>query len=88
MTRCIAVALTLVTVHALISIPPASAQQPKRSGLLRIADRESPNLDPSLKISFLTQSWSNMIYSQLVRCVRGREQKHHSSFSVAPDLAE
>jgi len=88
MTRCIAVALTLVTVLVLISIPAAAAQQPKRSGVLRIADRESPNLDPSLSISFLTQSWSNMIYRQVVRYVRGPEQTHHSGFSVGSDLAE
>ncbi len=88
MTRHIAVALTLVAALALIAISPASAQQPKRGGVLRIADREAPNLDPSLNISFLTQSWSNMIYSQLVRFAHGPEQKHGSDFSVVPDLAE
>ena len=88
MTRHIAVALTLVAVLALIAAPSASAQQPKRGGVLRIADREAPNLDPSLNISFLTQSWSNMIYRQVVRYVRGPEQTHHSGFSVGSDLAE
>jgi len=68
--------------------PPAEAQQPKRGGVLRIADREAPNLDPHLAVSFLTQSWSNMVYSQLVRYAHGPEQKHPADFSIVPDLAE
>ena len=88
MARRIALALTLVAVLALIAAPFALAQQPRRGGVLRIADREAPNLDPSLNISFLTQSWSNMIYSQLVRFAHGPEQKHGSDFTVVPDLAE
>jgi peptide/nickel transport system substrate-binding protein len=73
---------------ALITVPPADAQTPKRGGVLRIADREAPNLDPHLAISFLTHSWANMIYSQLVRYPHGPEQKHPADFSIVPDLAE
>lgn len=34
----------------------ALAQQPKRGGVIRIAEREAPGLDPHLTISFLTHS--------------------------------
>jgi peptide/nickel transport system substrate-binding protein len=56
--------------------------------VLRIADREAPNLDPHLSVSFLTHSWANMVYSQLVRYAHGPEQKHTADFTVVPDLAE
>jgi peptide/nickel transport system substrate-binding protein len=72
----------------LASAPATQADQPKRGGVLRIADREAPNLDPHLAVSFLTQSWANMIYSQLVRYAHGPEQKHSADFTVVPDLAE
>src|SRR5262245_789512 len=77
-------ALTLIT----SLVPSALAQTPKRGGVLRLADREAPNLDPHLNISFLTQSWASMVYSQLVRYPRGPEQKHTTDFSIVPDLAE
>ena len=64
------------------------AQTPKRGGVLRIADREAPNLDPHLAVSFLTHSWSSMVYSQLVRFAYGPEQKHSADFTIVPDLAE
>jgi peptide/nickel transport system substrate-binding protein len=67
---------------------PASAQSPRRGGVLRIVDREAPNLDPHLSLGFLTHSWTNMVYSQLVRYPHGPEQKHPSDFSIVPDLAE
>ncbi len=67
---------------------PADAQQPKRGGVLRIADREAPNLDPHGSISFLTHSWANMVYSQLVRYAHGPEQKSSADFTIVPDLAE
>src|SRR5918996_4096735 len=74
----------------LLSLPPADAlaQSPKRGGVLRIADREAPNLDPHLAVSFLTHSWSSMVYSQLVRFAYGPEQKHPADFTIVPDLAE
>ena len=73
-----------------MSLPPgdALAQSPKRGGVLRIADREAPNLDPHLAVSFLTHSWASMVYSQLVRFPYGPEQKHSADFNVVPDLAE
>jgi peptide/nickel transport system substrate-binding protein len=76
--------LSLLVLAAL----PVEAQQPKRGGVLRIADREAPNLDPHLSISFLTQSWSNMVYSQLVRYAHGPDQKSPADFTIVPDLAE
>ncbi|MGH7414001.1 MAG: ABC transporter substrate-binding protein [Candidatus Rokuibacteriota bacterium] len=81
----------LATCAALLTLTlalPAEAQQPKRGGVIRIADREAPNLDPHLSISFLTHSWASMAYSQLVRFPHGPEQKHTADFSILPDLAE
>jgi peptide/nickel transport system substrate-binding protein len=66
----------------------ALAQQPKRGGVLRIAEREAPGLDPHLSISFLTHSYVSLAYSQLVRFPNGPEQKHPADFSILPDLAE
>src|SRR5918994_5751042 len=66
----------------------AEAQTPKRGGILRLADREAPNLDPHLSISFLTHSWASMVYGQLVRFAHGPEQKHTADFTIVPDLAE
>jgi hypothetical protein len=81
-------ALTFVALVAVVLVvQPALGQQPKRGGVIRIADREAPNLDPHLSISFLTHSWANMVYSQLVRYPHGPEQKHPADFSIVPDLA-
>ncbi len=71
-----------------VAAAPALAQQPKRGGVLRIAEREAPGLDPHLSVSFLTQSWVSLAYSQLVRFPSGPEQKHPADFSILPDLAE
>jgi peptide/nickel transport system substrate-binding protein len=84
----IAGAILGLLVIALVLLSPAFAQTPKRGGMLRIADREAPNLDPHLNISFLTQSWASMVYSQLVRYPHGAEQKHTADFSIVSDLAE
>ena len=82
-------ALTFVALVAVaLVVEPALAQQPRRGGVVRIADREAPNLDPHLAISFLTHSWANMVYSQLVRYPHGPEQKHPADFAIVPDLAE
>src|SRR5215475_883767 len=67
---------------------PADAQQPKRGGVFRIAEREAPSLDPHLSISFLTHSYTSLAYSQLVRFPNGPEQKSPTDFSILPDLAE
>src|SRR3989442_3001351 len=67
---------------------PVFSQGPKRGGVLRIAEREAPNLDPHLVLGFLTHSWANMVYSQLVRYPHGPQQKHPADFSIVPDLAE
>jgi peptide/nickel transport system substrate-binding protein len=72
----------------LAAAPAPDAQTPKRGGVLRIADREAPNLDPHLAVSFLTQSWASMVYGQLVRYAHGPEQKHPADFTIVPDLAE
>src|SRR5262245_29918234 len=88
MARRVVLAAVLAFLAAPWLAPSAEAQAPKQGGILRIADREAPNLDPHLAVSFLTQSWSNMIYSQLVRYAHGPEQKSPSDFSIVPDLAE
>src|SRR4026208_1516817 len=70
---------------------PALAQagaQPRRGGVIRIAEREAPGLDPHLSISFLTHSYVSLSYSQLVRFPNGPEQKHPADFAILPDLAE
>jgi peptide/nickel transport system substrate-binding protein len=87
MTRRLVATLTLA-VLAVVVTSEAFAQTPRRGGILRIADREAPNLDPHLNISFLTHSWANMIYSQLVRYPHGPEQKHSADFGIVGDLAE
>jgi peptide/nickel transport system substrate-binding protein len=81
-------ALLLAAALLLVPLDDAGAQTPKRGGVLRIADREAPNLDPHLSVSFLTHSWSSMVYSQLVRFPHGPEQKHPADFAIVPDLAE
>jgi peptide/nickel transport system substrate-binding protein len=72
----------------LLLAPAAPAQQPKRGGVLHMAVREAPNLDPHLSVSFLTHSYISLAYSQLVRFPNGPEQKHTADFTITPDLAE
>ncbi|HSE93500.1 MAG TPA: ABC transporter substrate-binding protein [Methylomirabilota bacterium] len=88
MRRRFVLGLLVPAVAMLVVGVPAFAQPPKQGGVLRIADREAPNLDPHLNISFLTHSWANMVYSQLVRYPHGPEQKHSADFSIVGDLAE
>jgi peptide/nickel transport system substrate-binding protein len=84
-----AVLAVLVTLAAVVLIPRGvPAQQPKPGGVLRIAEREAPGLDPHLTISFLTHSYMSLAYSQLVRFPNGPEQKSPTDFSILPDLAE
>src|SRR5262249_9304762 len=66
----------------------AVAESPKHGGVIRISEREAPALDPHLSISFLTQSYVSLVYSQLVRFPNGPEQKSPTDFSILPDLAE
>ena len=80
--------LLLSAVLLALPLGDAVAQTPKRGGILKIADREAPNLDPHLSVSFLTHSWSSMVYSQLVRFAYGPEQKHSADFTIVGDLAE
>jgi peptide/nickel transport system substrate-binding protein len=85
-SACLALILPLI---AILLVPAAgSAQQPKRGGVLRIAEREAPGLDPHLSISFLTHSYVSLSYGQLVRFPNGPEQKSPTDFSILPDLAE
>ncbi len=90
MTRRLGLVVAVLVLGSLVGslTVPASAQQPRHGGILRIADREAPNLDPHLSISFLTHSWSSMVYSQLVRFPHGPEQKHPADFTIVPDAAE
>jgi peptide/nickel transport system substrate-binding protein len=84
----VALRILVAVLIILVATPVALAQQPKRGGTLRIAEREAPSLDPHLSISFLTHSHVNMVYSQLVRFPHGPEQKHPTDFTILPDLAE
>jgi peptide/nickel transport system substrate-binding protein len=78
----------LMFLGVLVAAGPSLAQQPKRGGVLRLAEREAPGLDPHLSISFLTHSYVSLAYSQLVRFPNGPEQKSPTDFSILPDLAE
>src|SRR5438046_7626734 len=86
MVRAVSRFLLVLVIVALAT--PAPAQTPKRGGVIRIAEREAPSLDPHLSISFLTHSYVSLSYSQLVRFPNGPEQKHPADFSILPDLAE
>jgi ABC-type transport system substrate-binding protein len=80
--------LALVALMLLVVVPAAFAQPPKRGGVLRIAERDAPSLDPHLTISFITHSHINLVYGQLVRFPAGPEQAHSTDFSIVPDVAE
>src|SRR5207244_1116307 len=86
MVRAVSRFLLVLVIVALAT--PAPAQTPKRGGVIRIAEREAPGLDPHLSISFLTHSYVSLSYSQLVRFPNGPEQKSPTDFSILPDLAE
>src|SRR6058998_3462017 len=88
MARRVALAALSLLLLLALAIPGAEAQTPKRGGVLRIAEREAPSLDPHLSVSFLTHSYVSLVYSQLVRFPYGPEQQHSTDFSIVPDLAE
>jgi peptide/nickel transport system substrate-binding protein len=88
MTRRLALAAAVVALMLLAVVPAGWAQLPKRGGVLRIAEREAPSLDPHLTISFITHSHINLAYGQLVRFPAGPEQAHTTDFSIVPDVAE
>lgn len=54
MARRVVLAGFVALLALLIAAPPAPAQQPKRGGVIRLAEREAPSLDPHLSVSFLT----------------------------------
>jgi peptide/nickel transport system substrate-binding protein len=66
----------------------AAGEQPKYGGIIRLAEREPPNLDPHLSISFSPQNIGSLIYSSLVRFPYGHEQKSPYDLTIMPDLAE
>ena len=88
MARRAALPWFLALLAVLVAAGAALAQQPKRGGVLRIAEREAPGLDPHNSISFLTHSYVSLTYSQLVRFPNGPEQRSPTDFSIMPDLAE
>ncbi|MGH7319672.1 MAG: ABC transporter substrate-binding protein [Candidatus Rokuibacteriota bacterium] len=88
MMRRVALGIPLVLLILGVASDPGMAQPPKRGGVLRIADREAPGLDPHLTVSFLSHSYISLTYSLLVRFPYGPEQKHPGDFSIIPDLAE
>jgi peptide/nickel transport system substrate-binding protein len=64
------------------------AEKPKYGGIIRLAEREPPNLDPHLSISFMPQNIGSLVYSGLVRFPYGHEQKDPYDLTIMPDLAE
>src|SRR5215510_15440820 len=86
--RAFVVVTVLLPLLLACALPSSEAQTPRRGGVLRIAEREAPGLDPHLSISFLTHSYASMTYSLLVRFPYGPEQKSPTDFSIVPDLAE
>jgi peptide/nickel transport system substrate-binding protein len=67
---------------------PATGGKPKYGGILRLAEREPPNLDPHLSVSFNPQNIGSLIYNGLVRFPYGHEQKDPYDLTIMPDLAE
>src|SRR2546428_10573060 len=67
---------------------PAVGEKPKYGGIIRLAEREPPNLDPHLSISFNPQNIGSLIYNGLVRFLYGHEQKDPYDLTIMPDLAE
>ena len=63
MRRSVLFVVSLVLAVSLAGADWALAQQPKRGGVIRIAEREAPGLDPHLSISFLTHSYVSLSYS-------------------------
>jgi peptide/nickel transport system substrate-binding protein len=88
MRRSVLFVVSLVLALTLSGADWTLAQQPKRGGVIRIAEREAPGLDPHLSISFLTHSYVSLSYSMLVRFPNGPEQKSPTDFAILPDLAE
>src|SRR5215813_11503988 len=66
----------------------AAADKPKYGGLVRMAEREPPSLDPHLNISFLTHNAASLIYNGLVRLPYVSEQENDADLTIHPDLAE
>ena len=86
--------LSLLVGFLAIGVPVALAQgqatgeQPKYGGIIRVAEREPPNLDPHLSISFMPQNIGGLIYNSLVRFPYGPDQKSPYDLTILPDLAE
>jgi peptide/nickel transport system substrate-binding protein len=93
--------LLVITAVACLLMPPlvsdgsiacaqgtAAGEQPKYGGIIRLAEREPPNLDPHLSISFNPQNIGSLIYNGLVRFPYGHEQKDPYDLTIMPDLAE
>jgi peptide/nickel transport system substrate-binding protein len=71
-----------------LALAQGAADKPKYGGVVRLAEREPPNLDPHLNISFLTQNVGSLIYNGLVRLTYVSEQKNDADLTIRPDLAE
>jgi peptide/nickel transport system substrate-binding protein len=81
--------LLLTTEAAMAGTPgPAAGEKPRQGGIVRMAEREPPNLDPHLSNSFLTHNAAGLIYNGLVRLTYANEQKSPDDLTILPDLAE
>src|SRR4030095_10980902 len=67
---------------------PAAGEQPKHGGILRLAERDPPSLDPHLSVSFNPQNIGSLVYNGLVAFPYGHEQKDPYDLTIMPDLAE
>jgi peptide/nickel transport system substrate-binding protein len=67
---------------------PTAGEKPRYGGIVRMAEREPPNLDPHLNVSFLTQNAASMVYNGLVRLTYASEQQNPTDLTIMPDLAE
>jgi len=92
--RCRATVIGLVTLafvvgaSSVLAQGSAGADKPKPGGVVRMAEREPPNLDPHLSVSFLTQNAASLVYNGLVRLTYAHEQQSPTDLTLKPDLAE
>jgi peptide/nickel transport system substrate-binding protein len=82
------VGLLALAAAAPLALAQGAAEQPKYGGIARMAEREPPNLDPHLSVSFLTQNAASLIYNGLVRLTYVHEQRDPLDLTIVPDLAE
>jgi peptide/nickel transport system substrate-binding protein len=87
----LAVLVLLLASFFILPLAPAfaaTAEKPQYGGIVKFAEREPPNLDPHLTVSFLTHRALSLVYTGLVRFSYGHEQQSADDLTLYPDLAE